>query len=759
MTPERRLALITLALLFVTVTSTPRALACGPFSLEAIFVFTVHPEYPLLNYARGNLGVLHSSYARSYLYVAYRHLSGIDFNPPEQQALADLWKDRLDFRGEGDEQEWIKQWNTARAKVPGVSPAPGVDVYRHREKPNEYETYLNCQKDAFASASSTLEDRIKKYGAESLTVKQWVEAQDQVFANCTEGQHIPSSLTEGDSLSRADRTYQIAAANFYSGSFDVARRTFEAISGEADSPWQDSASYLIARTLLRKASLGPAETKQQDLAEAERHLNLILSAPKLTSFHAAARRLLSIVMLRLHPEQRLHELSEFLLKKDRAENLKQDLWDYTVLLDQLIGEGDKPDLLRSITADDLGDWILTFQGKGSDSVAHAVAKWQETHSTPWLIAALAKIDASHPRAKELLAEALKVAPDSPAYPTALFHTLRLDLEAGRIAEARRRLDSSLSQHRSAFNASSLNQLLNLRMALATSLNDFLTYAQRLPAGFSWNDDGREIPTDPRDEEEANRSLEGRAFFDIDAAQVLNQGLPLALLKRTAENKTLPAHLRLDLVQATWLRAILLGDYQTAEALAPTLKSLVPETSTLLDVFLSSPQTDAKRFSALYAWLKFPGLEPVVDAGVGRRTPLGEQDIYRDNWWCGAAFPPGATTSTDEDQDKPKALWRIDPKEFPVFLTQAERAEASREHAALLELGAAPNYLCRQVIQWGLKNADDPRVPEALHLAVKTTRYSCTDKETGRWSKAAYDLLHKRYPNSVWAKRTPYWFKD
>jgi len=48
-------------------------------------------------------------------------------------------------------------------------------------------------------------------------------------------------------------------------------------------------------------------------------------------------------------------------------------------------EGDKPDLLRSITADDLGDWILTFQGKGSDSVAHAVAKWQETHSTPWLM--------------------------------------------------------------------------------------------------------------------------------------------------------------------------------------------------------------------------------------------------------------------------------------------------------------------------------------------------------------------------------------
>ena len=50
-------------------------------------------------------------------------------------------------------------------------------------------------------------------------------------------------------------------------------------------------------------------------------------------------------------------------------------------------------------------------------------------------------------------------------------------------------------------------------------------------------------------------------------------------------------------------------------------------------------------------------------------------------------------------------------------------------------------------------------PEALHLAVMTTRYSCTDKDTARWSKAAFDLLHKKYPTSPWAKKTPYWFKD
>jgi len=49
------------------------------------------------------------------------------------------------------------------------------------------------------------------------------------------------------------------------------------------------------------------------------------------------------------------------------------------------------------------------------------------------------------------------------------------------------------------------------------------------------------------------------------------------------------------------------------------------------------------------------------------------------------------------------------------------------------------------------------VPEALYLAVRSTRYGCTDKETGRLSKTAFELLHSRYPDSEWAKKTKFWF--
>ena len=99
-----------------------------------------------------------------------------------------------------------------------------------------------------------------------------------------------------------------------------------------------------------------------------------------------------------------------------------------------------------------------------------------------------------------------------------------------------------------------------------------------------------------------------------------------------------------------------------------------------------------------------------------------------------------------------------PIPVPEFLRGSKTLSIS-QLAALQALGTAPNYLCRMAIAWAEKNPADPRSPEALHLAVRSTRYGCTDKETGRWSKAAYDLLHQRYPNTTWAKNTKYWFKD
>jgi len=49
------------------------------------------------------------------------------------------------------------------------------------------------------------------------------------------------------------------------------------------------------------------------------------------------------------------------------------------------------------------------------------------------------------------------------------------------------------------------------------------------------------------------------------------------------------------------------------------------------------------------------------------------------------------------------------------------------------------------------------VPEALHLVVRAWRYGCAETTGENYSKQAFELLHKRYPESVWTKQTPYWF--
>jgi hypothetical protein len=99
-----------------------------------------------------------------------------------------------------------------------------------------------------------------------------------------------------------------------------------------------------------------------------------------------------------------------------------------------------------------------------------------------------------------------------------------------------------------------------------------------------------------------------------------------------------------------------------------------------------------------------------------------------------------------------------PPPFPSFLTASERASADDQRSKLAALAAGPVYMGRVVLDWAKAHPDDQRLPEALHLVVRATRYGCSDNGTAAINKQAFDLLHARYPNSTWATQTPYWFK-
>jgi hypothetical protein len=81
-----------------------------------------------------------------------------------------------------------------------------------------------------------------------------------------------------------------------------------------------------------------------------------------------------------------------------------------------------------------------------------------------------------------------------------------------------------------------------------------------------------------------------------------------------------------------------------------------------------------------------------------------------------------------------------------------------EWKKIAALPTEPDYFAKIVIPWSGKHPKDERVPEALHLTVKASRYSCTDSESGKYSRKAFQLLHSKYPDSAWTKMTPYWYR-
>lgn len=723
------------------------ARACGPFFPQAVFTHKLHPDFPLENYARGELGVLRPTYARSYLFVAYRYLTDRNLDKDEQAAVLSLWKDRLESSWP-DTRQWIKDWLSARSKVNGVGAAPEIrDTFRDA---NQRYWYANCLEDTFRSASATLEKRVQQFGPNSAEIREWIKGQDQVLSNCAEREVIPEAIpASANSLLRADRAYQIAAAHFYAGHFDIADKLFREIADDGASPWRTIAPYLAARALVRKATLASDTigSDQKTLARVETDLQAITRTERLKEIHSPALRLLSVVRLRTSPDARLTELAGQILKKNSGQNLQQDLSDYTWLLDRV----QQPEGLSDLT-----DWILTYQRSGASTLEHALAKWRETKSTHWLVVLLDKTQAGQKHVEAALNAAAAIEASSPAYLTVAFHRIRLFHESGKLNEARRLLDQLLASKKLLASRSAMNLFLGRRMELAQTLDEFLKYAPRMPAVVTTGEDSQELPDD-------KSPYSKKSYFDNDAAYVLNRALPLESLRDASLKPSLPQQLRRELVAATWVRAVLLGNHTLGIQLKPELERLVPGLRDDLRSYATAPNANARYFTASYLILKHPGLRPYINSGVGRITQLNRIDDYKDNWWCSLAGIFQGHLSFES----PSELWRqsvgSEAKEAqikvpaPGFLTEKQKQAFKEEAAKLGNITTAPNYLGDRVLVWAKKNPNDPRVPEALHLTVKATRFGCSEN-VGQISRAAFQLLHTRYPKNEWTKKTPYWYQ-
>jgi hypothetical protein len=728
--------------------------SCGPFLESAIFAFEHRPDSPAEDFAAGRLAIVRPDFRLAYLVVAYRYLSGLKLNEEQQKAALDVWNRKV-VPEHPREDDAIASWSNARKKVPNLPPAPEISPYAVVSKDQPYFQYVNCPGEAFQNAIRTLGDRTAKFGPGSANLREWVSGQDQVFANCGGEAHvIPAVLSSGDALLRADRVYQIAAAHFYARDFDKAAAEFDAIAQDRSSPWAGLGSYLAARALVRKANLVHKQNEQFDpavMSEAQRRLEAILADPQARSLHDPALKMLNFVRFRTQPEQRLAELDRMIMQPELGTNFKQDLWDYVVLLSHGQQDGDP------------STWVQSFQTAGKNysglireqSARDAIAKWQAIKSLPWLIAALAASDSHNSNLQSLLAAARAIPESSPGYLTVRYFALRLMVASGQSEAARKELDSLLKSIGPGLPLGSRNLLNEERLKVTSSLEDFLQHAPEIPvpAEVDFNT-GEEVPA------EAQENQTRASLFNHFAAEVLVKRLPLAVLIQAAESPALPKPLRREIARTTWVRSVLVADLFTAARLQSALKELDTALWNAMEPFRSATDTAEKHFAAVFIILNNPGMKPSVREGSLRAGTLGEVDNYRDNWWCtdmNVGSNWGQSYAENNQGVNPRFVDRDPDFPFPAWLADDQKAAARSEWTKLTAIGTAPNYLTNRVLAYARQHRQDPRVPQALHLAVRSTRFGCTNAETSKLSKAAFDFLHTHYPESDWTAKTKYYY--
>ncbi len=750
-------------------------LACGPFFDEAFFSYSFHPDFPLTEFAKGNLGIIKPTYSRSYLVAAYCYLTGRPLGAAEQREYERLWQYRLVNSAFSDSQTTSSDttndpaagWLKARGQI-ADTPLDKIETFRSVSAgENNFNTFENCSKEAFVAATSTLSKYETKYGKQSQITKDWVNAQDKVFCHCGAGRYdyqtkqnmpegpFPESLPKDtESTLKADRNYQIACAHFYAMHYDQAEQEFVAISQDTSSSWKDMGLYLAARCMIRKGTM-PDTVDMASLIKASHLLEDVLKDSSLARLHDSAGQLLNFITLRTQPDERLLVLAQEILDPTKTKNLFQNLYDYTFLLDQYYPDapsvfGSEPANQRPIPGDwaknDLTDWVTIFQtfNKG-EARTKALKKWRETRALPWLIAALSKTTSRSAEEEDLIAAACAIPTTSAAYVTVSYYLTDLFIKSKQNNLASQRLLSVLPLN---LPPSSRNGFLTLQMSIAPTLKDFLKLAVRHPVGTFVDDSGSESPY----EVQPLLSLPayphgGTPCFVNVAADVLNNNVPLKMLTDAAEIADVPPAPHFDLVQAAWTRAVLLNRDDLAVKISPLMKKLRPQVAPLIDAYIKATTPMERRFISSFVILKNPGMRPYVTSGIAREVDFARIEDYGDNWW-GAK---GMTRDNGQDEKSKQS------SQYPPFLNAGDLSSAVRELKALKSLGDAPNILTANILNYSRSHPGDPRIPEALHRCVKATKFGTTDDQTSDFSKQAFQLLHRHYGKSVWAGETPYYY--
>ncbi len=674
-------------------------------------------------------------YARYDVYplIVYLHLNG---RFTEDHAA--LFQSRY-TRPEPAENYQAMFWRMAGEE--GFEPPTGFDTWRvfSREiadpdnpgNSNTISSYVhNCQFDAFKTAAETLSDRKSRYGAGSVELSRWLEAQVQVFSRCGNGTAVDLPEEPASNwlpLEQHDRRYQVAAAYFYDGQYLEAASRFEEIGRNADSPWQDLGRYLVGRSLLREATVNRNDPPRhfelslnafEELADDPAYLAAFPSVPG-QIFHIRTRMDSAAVQSEI--EQRIFD--------DPAGVSAEDFHNYDYIRRSVRPTNESTDYTRWV-------WYATNDRITPEEL---VEQWRAEQSPAWLYIALprAPLSLGEPTLDELLLAAEAFPEDNPGYLKILLHRIRILGLLGRGEEGLRLAEEAIG---SGLDKSSVNRVRLAAAELAATWPDYFRWSSLQPLSLPWSDEvGGQLPP------EFHRMTRDTTLFSGEAIDRLNTYFTSSMIEEVIDLPDLSGYQRGRLAIAGWTKAMLADDLDSAMRLSAQIRRHAPWLAGDMEQF---EQAEDKYFEAARIIFDYPAFSPWLESGAGRvynYRPTPDHVTFGSwagGWWCSSSS--GYHT-------------RDEILQSPLFsgYSNAE-LEAIREVGEFRNTAAAATF-GPHVIRYASNNLDDPRIPRTLHRLVFTTRHSCFGP--GDISQAAFALLHEHFPDSEWAEETPNWYGE
>jgi hypothetical protein len=399
-------------------------------------------------------------------------------------------------------------------------------------------------------------------------------------------------------------------------------------------------------------------------------------------------------------------------------------------------EKDSAAMRQAREADELVDWIFTFQEQGDASVEHAVERWQADRSIAWLAAAISKVSAEHPAAAELMA-AVEDVRGHPASAALSYHLARLLAEQGDRVRARIVADQLLNDLRGLDSAR--NRALSLRATLAESAEELFFYGVRPPAFVSfvyWSDGSYYNPwrLDEAGKREA-APFRKAMLWGPEAVEILNEAVAVDAMVAMLAIEGQPARLKTELLLAFWTRALLLERWDLVRKFAPRVGEAAPSMREDMTALLETTESARMRYFAANALLKTPGASILLRSGPIRPEGLEKVSYDSLNWW---------------------------PAEWPTtgladFLPEQDRAFVQGEWTRIREAGDGYSWIVEQLIAEAERPDAHPGVPEALYRATiclndvdLTWGYpSAGPADAGAARSQAVETLQRFFSGSEW----------